>query len=235
MKVIGSGIGRTGTLSLQAALQQLGFGPCYHMVEVIKHRGHTRAWLRIARGEPPDWRALFEKFESTVDFPACVYYAELLREFPQAKVVHSVRDKTGWYRSSYETIYQSRTVFPSWLRRASGLIDGLLEMTERIVWNGVFEGRFEDAQRAQQIFDEHTARVRAAVPADRLLVFDVRDGWAPLCRFLAVPVPNAPFPNVNDRASMLRQLRLLRRVTRALPWLFAVSLGVLALYLAFAF
>ena len=83
MKVIGSGFGRTGTLSLQAALQQLGFGPCYHMVEVIKHRGHPQKWLRIARGEQPDWRALFRNFEATVDFPACVYYADLLREFPE--------------------------------------------------------------------------------------------------------------------------------------------------------
>lgn len=166
MKVIGSGFGRTGTLSLQAALQQLGFGPCYHMVEVIKHRGHAKTWLSVARGESPDWRALFQKFQATVDFPACVYYAELPREFPQAKVVHSVRDKAEWYRSSHETIFQSRTVFPRWLRRASGLIDGLLEMTERIVWNGVFEGRFEDAGRAQQIFEEHTARVRATVPAE---------------------------------------------------------------------
>lgn len=232
VKVIGSGFGRTGTLSLQAALQQLGFGPCYHMVEVIKHPGHPKTWLRIARGERPDWRALFEKFEATVDFPACVYYAELLREFPDAKVVHSVRDKADWYRSSYETIFQSRTVFPAWLRRASTFIDGLLEMTERIIWNGVFEGRFEDAQRAQQIFDDHTARVRATVPADRLLVFDVRDGWTPLCRFLGVPVPNTPFPNVNDRESMLRQIRMLRRLTRALPWLLAAAIGVLAISLA---
>lgn len=218
MKVIGSGFGRTGTLSLQAALQQLGFAPCYHMVEVIKHRGHPQAWLRIARGEPADWRTLFEKFEATVDFPACAYYAELLREFPQAKVVHSVRNKADWYRSAHETIFQSRTVFPPWLRRMSGLVDGLLEMTERIVWNGVFEGRFEDAKRAQQIFDEHTARVRATVPAEQLLVFDVREGWAPLCRFLGVPMPNTPFPNVNDRASMLRAIRFLRYGTRAIPW-----------------
>ncbi len=199
------------------------------MVEVIKHRGHPNAWLRIARGEQPDWRALFAKFEATVDFPACVYYAELLREFPDARVVHSVRDKGDWYRSSFETIFQSRTVFPSWLRRSSSLIGSLLEMTERIVWNGVFEGRFEDAQRAQQIFDEHTARVRATVPADRLLVFDVREGWGPLCRFLGVPVPNVPFPNVNDRVSMLRQIRTLRRVTRALPWLFVTAIAGLVI------
>jgi len=219
MRVIGSGFGRTGTLSLKAALQQLGFDPCYHMVELIKLRGHPKKWLAIARGQPRDWRALFAGFEATVDFPACLFYADLLREFPDAKVVHTVRNKQDWYRSTYETIYQSRTVFPRWLRRASGFIGGLIEMTDTLIWNGVFEGRFEEPQRAQQIFDEYTAKVRETVPPERLLVYDVREGWAPLCRFLGVPIPATPFPNVNDRASMLRQLRTLRWLTRVAPWL----------------
>jgi Sulfotransferase domain len=221
MRVIGSGFGRTGTLSLQAALQQLGFAPCYHMVELIKRRGHAQQWLAIARGERPDWRVLFDGFEATVDFPACIFYADLLREFPAAKVVHTVRDKADWYRSSYETIYQARTVFPQWLRRTSRYIGGLVEMTERLIWGGVFAGRFEDEQHAQRIFDEYTAKVRATVPADKLLVYDVREGWAPLCRFLDVPIPATPFPNSNDRASMLRQLRTLWWLTRVGPWLLA--------------
>ena len=224
MRVIGSGFGRTGTLSLQAALQQLGFDPCYHMVELIRRRGHPKQWLAIARGEKPDWRALFDGFEATVDFPACLFYAELLHEFPEAKVVHTIRNRADWYRSAHETIYQSRTIFPAWLRRLSGTIGGLLEMTDRLIWNGVFEGRFDDAQRAQQIFDEYTAKVRATVPPERLLVFDVREGWAPLCRFLGVPIPPTPFPNVNDRASMLRQLRTLRVLTRAAPWLLVAGI-----------
>jgi hypothetical protein len=229
MRVIGSGFGRTGTLSLQAALQQLGFDPCYHMVELIKLRGHPKKWLAIARGQPRDWRALFTGFEATVDFPACLFYADLLREFPEAKVVHTVRNKQDWYRSTYETIYQSRTVFPRWLQHASGFI-GLIEMTDRLIWNGEFEGRFEDPQRAQQIFDEYTAKVRETVPPERLLVFDVREGWAPLCRFLGVPIPATPFPNVNDRASMLRHLRTLRWLTRVGPWLLG-ALIVAAMFL----
>jgi hypothetical protein len=146
--------------------------------------------------------------------------------------VHTVRNKADWYRSTYETIYQSRTVFPRWLRRSSGFIGGLIEMTDRLIWDGVFEGRFDDAQRAQQIFDEYTAKVRATVPAERLLVYDVREGWAPLCRFLEVPVPPTPFPNVNDRASMLRQLRTLRWLTRVGPWLVAAL--IVGLAIAFA-
>ncbi len=228
MRVIGSGFGRTGTLSLQAALQQLGFDPCYYMVELIKRRGHPKRWLAIARGETPDWHALFDGFEATVDFPACLFYADLLREFPDAKVVHTVRNKVDWYRSTLETIYQARTVFPRWLQRANGFIGGLIEMTDHLIWNGVFEGRFEDSRRAQEIFDEYTNRVRDAVPAARLLVFDVREGWAPLCRFLEVPIPATPFPNVHDRASMLRQMRTLRWLTRVGPWVLLGLIGALA-------
>ena len=224
MRVIGSGFGRTGTLSLQAALQQLGFGPCYHMIEVVKHREHARAWLAIARGEAPNWRALFAKYDSAVDFPACIFYAELLREFPDAKVVHSVRDPADWYRSVHETVYQSRTVFPRWLRRTSGYVDGLMEMTERLVWEGVFDGRFDDAQYAQRVFDEHTARVRATVPAEQLLIYDVREGWEPLCRFLGVPVPPTDFPNLNDRKSMIRQIAIMRAAFRVVPWALATML-----------
>jgi hypothetical protein len=231
LRVIGSGFGRTGTLSLQSALQQLGFAPCYHMVEVIKHRSHARAWLRIARGEAPDWRALFADYDAAVDFPACIFYAELLREFPDAKVVHSIRNRGDWYRSTRETIYQSRTVFPSWLRRASRYVDGLIEMTDRLIWQGVFHGRFDNPDHAQRVFDEYTMRVRATVPADRLLVYDVREGWEPLCRFLGVPVPPTPFPNVNDRKTMLRQLAALRALFRFGPWVI-LALLVLGAWLA---
>ncbi len=228
MRVIGSGFGRTGTLSLQAALQQLGFDPCYHMVEVGRTRGHPRKWLAIARGEPPDWRALFEGFEATVDFPACLFYADLMREFPDAKVVHTVRNEDDWYRSTFETLYQARTVVPRLLMRSIGTIGDAFEMIERLIWNGVFEGRFDDPRRAKEIFNEHTVKVCNTVPAERLLVYDVRDGWAPLCQFLSMPVPSIPFPNINDRASMVRRLQRIRWVTRVGPWLLAALIAGLA-------
>jgi Sulfotransferase domain len=228
LRVIGSGFGRTGTLSLQAALQQLGFDPCYHMLEVGRTRGHPRKWLAIARGELPDWRALFEGFEATVDFPACLFYADLMREFPDAKVLHTVRNDDDWYRSTFETLYQARSVFPRWLMRSVGVIGDVFEMVERLIWNGVFEGCFNDPRRAKEIFNEHTARVISTVPAERLLVYDVREGWAPLCQFLNVPVPSTPFPNINDRASMVGRLRRIRWVTRVGPWLLAAVIAGLA-------
>jgi Sulfotransferase domain len=228
MRVIGSGFGRTGTLSLQAALQQLGFDPCYHMLEVGRTRGHPRKWLAIARGEAPDWRVLFEGFEATVDFPACLFYADLMREFPDAKVVHTVRNVDDWYRSTFETLYQARTVVPRLLMRSIRTIGDVFEMVERLIWDGVFEGRFDDPRRAKEIFNEHTVQVCNTVPAERLLVYDVRDGWAPLCQFLRVPVPSTAFPNINDRASMVRRLRRIRWVTHVGPWLLAALIACLA-------
>lgn len=230
MKVIGSGFGRTGTLSMKRALEELGVGPCYHMEEVIRHRGHVDVWHRVGQGEGADWQDVFADFESAVDFPASVVYRELLEAFPDAMVVHTVRDPERWYDSTFETIYQGRTLVPGWLRRVCPPAGRFAEMVDLLVWDGIFDGRFEDRAYAVARFDEWTAEVVATVPADRLLVFDVRDGWRPLCDFLGLLQPDTEFPRVNDRASMLRRFRLIRVATRALP-VVAAGLGMAAVAL----
>jgi hypothetical protein len=230
MKVIGSGFGRTGTLSTKKALEELGFGPCYHMEEVLRHRGHVGTWHDIGRGRPVDWRRLFAGFESAVDFPASVVYQELMEAFPDAKVVHTVRDPQRWYDSTLETIYQGRTLVPTWLRRLVPFTGRFAEMVDLMVWDRVFDGRFEDREYAIARFEEWTAEVIATVPPERLLVFDVRDGWEPLCEFLGVLQPGGEFPRVNDRESMLRRFRFVRVVSQSLPLVGAGStVAVLAL------
>ncbi len=229
MKVIGSGFGRTGTLSMKRALEDLGLGPCYHMEEVMR-RGHVGAWHRISQGTTPDWARTFAGFESSVDFPASVVYRELMEAFPDAKVVHTVRDPERWYASTLETIYYSRQILPAWLRTIAPPARHFAEMIDNMVWDGIFEGRFEDRPFAIARFEEWTAEVIAAVPPDRLLVFDVRDGWGPLCAFLDVPVPSHAFPRVNDRESMLRRIGVARTAIRAAPVVGAgVVVGVLAM------
>jgi hypothetical protein len=217
MKVIGSGFGRTGTLSMKQALEELGVGPCYHMEEVMRHRGHVDVWHRVGQGQGADWQELFADFESAVDFPASVVYRELLDAFPDAKVVHTVRDPQKWYDSTFETIYQGRTLMPRWLRRVVPLAGRFTEMVDLLIWDGLFDGRFEDRDYAIARFEEWTAEVVATVPPERLLVFDVHDGWEPLCDFLGVLQPDRDFPRVNNRASMLRRFRAVRVATRALP------------------
>ena len=113
LKVIGAGLGRTGTMSLKVALEGLGFDRCYHMVEVLAHPEHVRVWDAASRGEPVDWEALFRGYRATVDYPGCNFYQEYLRLYPEAKVILTVRDPGRWYDSARQTIYQASRAFPA--------------------------------------------------------------------------------------------------------------------------
>lgn len=213
LQVIGSGFGRTGTLSLKKALEKLGLGPCYHMEEVIRRPSHLKAWYDISRDQPADWATLFQGFKSTVDFPASIFYKELLAAYPEAKVIHTVRDPAKWYDSTHETIYNASSLFPLWLRKTIPAIGYFSKMETRLIWERLFEGHFEDRQRTLEFFEAYTAEVKRSVPAERLLVFNVKDGWEPLCAFLDLPVPDVPFPFVNDRVRFKRRIQMLRFAT----------------------
>ncbi len=224
--VIGSGFGRTGTTSLKVALEQLGFGRCYHMQEVLQRPSHMRAWGRWQPGVTPDPIELFDRFGATVDFPACLLYESLLDHFPEAKVVHTVRDPDRWYDSTVATIYQARRVLGGVPYRWLPPIRDLYEMLDHVIWDGVFDGRFEDRAHAIAVYERWTEQVVATVPAERLLVFDVAEGWEPLCAFLDVSVPDRPFPRVNDKVVFRRRLRVIRAGSWALP---AAATGGIAL------
>lgn len=227
MEVIGTGFGRTGTLSTKLALEQLGFGPCHHMLEAFRHPDQFRTLAAYLDGEPVNWHQLFAPYRSQVDFPGAALWPELVEAFPQARVLHTVRDPERWYESTLTTIYQFRTMFAPWIRRGVPVVDRILRVIDGLVWDGIFDGQFEDRDRAIEIFESHTDAVRAAVPADQLLVFNVSDGWEPLCEFLGVPAPDGPFPHVNDRRAMLARIRAVRTVGRSGPWIAGV--GVMAL------
>jgi len=231
MRVIGSGFGRTGTLSLKLALEELGYGPCYHMQEVMESAADVRVWHDYARGRPVDWREFFAEYGAAVDFPASIVYRELLEEFPDAMVVHTMRDSDSWYESTLETIYQGTTLIPRWMRRTVPTAGRWAEMVDMMVWDGLFEGRFEDRAFAIERYESWLEEVIAAVPPERLLVFKVADGWGPLCEFLGAIQPDGPFPEVNDRESMLRRFRRIRVATRSTPFvgvgLFVAFFGVI--------
>jgi hypothetical protein len=208
LSVIGAGFGRTGTRSLKDALELLGFGKCYHMDELMAHPEHAVIWEAASAGRPVDWEALFTGYQSTVDFPGYRLYRELLQVYPLAKVVLSVRDPNAWYASTYDTIYQAG---PS-IREALLMLLKLpfsartrqllrvFRMPKRLVWDGDFAGRFAEKAFALQTYHEHIAAVTAHVPASQLLIYDVKDGWEPLCQFLGVAIPATPFPHLNRRA-----------------------------------
>lgn len=235
MKIIGAGFGRTGTTSLKAALETLGFGSAYHLTEVFTHPEHVRFWEAARRGEPVDWANFLSDYEITVDWPACAFYAELMEAFPDAPVILTVRDPERWYRSTFSTIYGIHKISsgPPPVRLALALaglfapgVTGIARLADDIVWNGTFENRFGEESHAIETFRRHNEEVRRRVPPGRLLVFDVREGWEPLCDFLGVEVPDEPFPHLNDTWEMRRRLLGLVAVSAAAPVL--VGAGVIA-------
>jgi Sulfotransferase domain len=229
LKVIGAGLGRTGTLSLQAALEELGFARCYHMREVLANRGDAHVWDAAARGKSVDWEGLFSGYQATVDWPGCSFYRELIEKYPEAKVILSVRDPERWYDSARQTIYYVRNAFPGWVTLFVPRFRGFRRMLDRIIWIGMFQGRFEDRSFAIDAFNRHNEQVRRDVPADRLLIYDVREGWGPLCAFLGVPVPEGkPFPHLNDATEFRARIQRAARVMRAIGY---AALGLAALVL----
>jgi len=198
LDVIGVGFPRTGTLSLKTALEQLGFGPCHHMDDVLARRTTIGGWTDAVDGKPVDWEELFDGYRSTVDFPGARFWRELTDAYPQARVIHTVRDPEAWYRSAHNTIFRAVSSVPPTINEQGRRV---VDMMNALIWDGVFEGRFADRDRACEIFAEHTAAVRAEIPPAHLLVLDVAEGWEPLCDFLGVPVPDAPFPRANDSAT----------------------------------
>ena len=213
LEVIGAGLGRTGTSSVKEALERLGFGPCHHMHEVIEHPETIRGWLRAAEGGPVDWDELLGAYHSAVAWPSVSFWRDLIDVYPDAKVLLTVRDPNAWYDSALHTIYRVRGADPQALppavRQRYEEVPALREhprLTDRLIWDGTFGGRFADRNHALAVYAEHLAEVRATVPADRLLEFDVAQGWQPLCAFLGVDVPDEPFPRLNTSESFRRNI-----------------------------
>jgi len=215
LKLIGAGFGRTGTWSTFAALNRLGL-PSYHMQEVIMNKankGHIDFWRAVANSPPGtqhDWNRVFANYQATVDNPGCCVWKELLVAYPDAKVLLTLhpRGAEAWYESTIDTIYFTENVWQfkvlEWLTPFARKMG---DMTGKLVWGRTLKGVMGDRQKAIARYNAYTEEVKAAVPPEKLLVFKVTDGWGPLCGFLGVPVPNEPFPNHNDRASIKKIIR----------------------------
>jgi hypothetical protein len=203
VRIIGAGVGRTGTLSLKAALERLGLGPCFHGRHVLDHPDRLPLWQAAAEGRPVDWCAVLAGYAATVDWPGAAYWRELADAFPAAKIILTVRDADGWYDSVHRTIFRmfGYAEPDDRVLRARAVVPGLDTFTDfhrRMIWDGFFAGRFADREFAIGVYEEHNAAVRREVPAERLLTMSPGAGWEPLCGFLGVPVPDEPYPHLND-------------------------------------
>jgi hypothetical protein len=207
MRVIGAGYGRTGTTSLKIALERLGFGPCHHMEEVVKNPSEVSTWVRASRGEKIDWKQAMAPWPSALDFPAAHYYQELMAAFPDALVILTVRSPESWYQS------MSETIIPIMLRRPNRWVMGFvpylgapLRVMRETKFAREVASRFADRDFVLAHYRDHIEEVKRVVPPEKLLVYEVKDGWAPLCAFLGVPEPSEPFPRTNDTAAFKKRV-----------------------------
>jgi hypothetical protein len=236
VQIISVGFLRTGTTSLKLALEELGFGPCYHLRELIVDPSRAAAWLEIAQDpESADWEQMFAGYNSAVGTPTTTFWRQIIDAYPAAKVIITVRDPQDWYDSATRTIGEALEP-PTPVRlltwrpqRGRDLLDEIQRLARE--HEG---GQFTNRDEAVAAFEQHVADVRAYVPADRLLLFSVREGWGPLCSFLGVSEPAGPFPRENDRATFRRRQRkafarvIMRRAAAATVVVAAVTFAVWA-------
>lgn len=200
LDVIGAGLGRTGTTSLKLALEHLGIARCHHMTEVFHHPETAGLWEAAAEGKPVDWEALLAGYRAAVDWPACHFYRDLARIYPNAKVILTVRDPESWFRSTQATIFGFADVAEVAKRPMGGFMLKAILPT--------FDGRVHDREHAIAVYERHNAEVRRAIAPERLLVYDVAQGWEPLCRFLGVPIPSESFPHANTTEDFRQRRRV---------------------------
>jgi hypothetical protein len=190
LKVVGAGLGRTGTHSLKLALEQLLGEPCYHMIEVFGHPDHVPQWHQAALGNMPDWDELFTGYGASVDWPAAAFWEEQAAAFPDAVILLSTRDSASWWRSCDNTIFEVfRTADDKMPGEWTAMVQELFRQ---------FGGDTLDEASAVAAYERHNDHVRATAPSDRLVEWHPGDGWAPLCTALGVDIPDEPFPHVNS-------------------------------------
>jgi hypothetical protein len=189
LRVVGAGLGRTGTMSLKLALEKLLDGPCYHMLEVFPRPEHVEIWQQAVDGSMPDWDLLFADFVAAVDWPAGAFWRELSDAYPDAPVLLSVRDPEDWWRSADKTIWE---VF-----RTEGEPDDKWRKMVTDLLEKRFVPDFLDEKAARAAFERHNEEVRATIDPKRLVEWRPGDGWGPLCSMLGIDVPDEPYPHTN--------------------------------------
>jgi hypothetical protein len=190
LKVVGAGVGRTGTNSLKIALEQLLGEPCHHMFEIFANPAQVPDWIDAIEGRPVDWSTMLEGYAALVDWPGASFWPELSAANPDALVLLSVRDPESWYKSASNTIFQVLDNAPPEMRPWLEAVRTLLR--DR------FSDELDDPAAMMDAYVRHNDAVRRAIPSERLLEWTPADGWGPICERLGLDVPGDPFPKTND-------------------------------------
>lgn len=215
LKIIGAGFPRTGTTTLKGSLETLGFKHVYHMKELLVNPEKLHYWKTLDETGDTDWDSLYKGYDATVDFPGYPWYKEHMKRYPDAKVILTVRDFESWYKSVDSTVFRAGPQTPSekfkmigkllFSARARNVVK-CIKWFKKVFFAEKLQGNFGDKAFAKKIWEDHIAEVKAHVPKDKLLVYDVRDGWAPLCNFLGLPEPAEPLPHLNKKENFKAML-----------------------------
>lgn len=188
------------------------------MIEVFRRPDDAKFWMdawdqqvQFGTDHPIDWPSVFSGFQSTTDCPGSCFWERLIADFPDAKFILTERDPETWYSSFQTTVYDAMT-HPE---KSTTEHREVQAMAKALILDGIFEGRFEDKAFAIEKLRSYSDQIRAAVPADQLLVMDISDGWQPLCEFLQLPVPDQDFPRSNTRTEFQDRLAAGRMSDRA--------------------
>jgi hypothetical protein len=224
MEIIGVGLSRTGSMSLRYALDDLGF-KCYHMEVAARtfSRGDLDLWLDFMEGRTDmDWDAVFDGYEATMDTPPALYFEELYKKYPNAKYILTVRNPDNWYKSlsklmnMHDTLVEKLQFLPRF--KAFQRVYRILESKLKTEGN--------DQESLINFYNNHNESVKALIPNDQLLVFEVKDGYKPLCDFLGIPAPAEEFPHINagiEKAEKIMQSMLLEDLIKIFgPWLLVI-------------
>lgn len=217
LKVIGTGLGRTGTYSLKLAIEQLGVGKCYHMVELFQQPERLKYFKKAEKGEEVNWNELFNGYKAAVDYPVARYYKQITEFYPEAKVIHTLRDPEEWYESASATIFWASNPYSLRILKMAVHLPFSSEARRRIpvlIYNRKlseleFGKDLKNKEKVIKRYNKHYEEVIKTIPDDRLLLFDPKSGWEPLCRFLKLPVPLIPYPKSNTRKEFLDRVNII--------------------------
>ena len=217
MKVICAGWGRTGTRSLKFALEKLLRQPSYHMQNILLNKKDAKIWHDsiFKKNEEFKWDKIYKGYGACLDFPSCNYYKELMEAYPESKVILTIREDESWIKSwnvLNNQILKSLTFrFLAKIPKTSFKLQKDIHNKMILGEDGAFCGAKTDLERKQK-FNEWNKSVIKYVPKDRLLVYEVKDGWEPLCKFLNSPIPDIPFPYKNKTKNMGHMSRFINSI-----------------------
>ena len=215
IQIIGAGFPRTGTTTLKKSLEILGYSKTYHMKELLVNPWYLKYWTRLRDTGTTQWEELYSGYQATVDFPCYPWYKEHLEKYPEAKVILTIRDFDSWYESVMKTVYTAGPQTPG--EKIKMLLKMLASSRVRQVikcikffkscfFGGQFQDHFCDKEFARTVWDEHIAEVKASVKPENLLIYDVRQGWDPLCEFLDLSIPEQELPHLNKKENFRKMM-----------------------------